>query len=161
MEKLHEFSPYCEKPFWKSKHLQVTQWMASTYGKQKHDAFNGTMEKKQPSTTQTSAETTPNSQQQQFQCEKAATASEQGKNARHQPQDHTARARESQRFNRITWKFFSSIQTHDGVTEKGGSQIEISEIISEILDCNKNFYITINDVKSHISGRNPSICNNI
>ncbi|MBW0592001.1 hypothetical protein O181_131716 [Austropuccinia psidii MF-1] len=43
-----------------------------------HDVLNRRMEESQPSTTQASAKNSPSSQQQQFQCEKAATSSEQG-----------------------------------------------------------------------------------
>ncbi|MBW0578088.1 hypothetical protein O181_117803, partial [Austropuccinia psidii MF-1] len=52
--------------------------MASIDGKEEHDAFNSRMEEKQPSTTKASAKNSPNSQKQQFQCEKAATSSKQG-----------------------------------------------------------------------------------
>ncbi|MBW0578665.1 hypothetical protein O181_118380 [Austropuccinia psidii MF-1] len=79
VEKLHEFLPDCEKIPGPNQHLQVTQWMASIDGKEEHDAFNSRMEEKQPSTTQTSANTSPSGQKQQFQCEKAATSSEKGK----------------------------------------------------------------------------------
>ncbi|MBW0567192.1 hypothetical protein O181_106907 [Austropuccinia psidii MF-1] len=79
VEKLHEFLPDCEKIPGSSQHLKVTQWMASIDGKEEHDAFNSIMEEKQPSTTQASAKNSPSSQKKQFQCEKAATSSEQGK----------------------------------------------------------------------------------
>ncbi|MBW0526211.1 hypothetical protein O181_065926 [Austropuccinia psidii MF-1] len=78
MEKLHEFLPDREKIPGPSKHLKVTQWMTSIDGKEEHDAFKRTMEKKKPSTTQPSAKNSPSSYQQQFQHEKAATSSEQG-----------------------------------------------------------------------------------
>ncbi|MBW0495035.1 hypothetical protein O181_034750 [Austropuccinia psidii MF-1] len=74
-EKLHEFLPDCEKLPRPSQQLQVTQWMASIDGKEKHYAFNSRMEEKQPSTTQAIAKNSPSSQQQQFQCEKAAKSS--------------------------------------------------------------------------------------
>ncbi|MBW0501007.1 hypothetical protein O181_040722 [Austropuccinia psidii MF-1] len=79
VEKLHEFLPECEKFPGPSQHLQVTQWMESIDGKEKHDAFDSRMEVKQPPTTQASAKNSPSSQQQKFQLEKAATSSEQGK----------------------------------------------------------------------------------
>ncbi|MBW0494100.1 hypothetical protein O181_033815 [Austropuccinia psidii MF-1] len=44
VEKLHEFLPDCGKIPGPSQHLQVTQWMASIDGKEKHDAFNSRME---------------------------------------------------------------------------------------------------------------------
>ena len=78
VERLHEFLPDCEKIPGPSQHLKVTQWMASIDGKEEHDAFNRRMEEKQPSTTKENAKNSPNSQQQQFQREKAATSSEQG-----------------------------------------------------------------------------------
>ncbi|MBW0585913.1 hypothetical protein O181_125628 [Austropuccinia psidii MF-1] len=57
VEKLHQFLPDCEEIPRPSHHLKVTQWMASIYGKEKHDAFIIRMEEKQTSTTQTSAKT--------------------------------------------------------------------------------------------------------
>ncbi|MBW0548062.1 hypothetical protein O181_087777 [Austropuccinia psidii MF-1] len=56
---------------------------------------------------------------------------------------------------------FQMARTMMELQKKGGSQIKISEIISDILDGIPNFYIAINDVKSHISDENSSICNNI
>ncbi|MBW0466935.1 hypothetical protein O181_006650 [Austropuccinia psidii MF-1] len=70
VEKLHEFLPDCEKCSGPSQHLQVTQWMASIDGKEKHDAFNSRMEGKKSTTTQASAKKSPNNQQQKFQHEK-------------------------------------------------------------------------------------------
>ncbi|MBW0516536.1 hypothetical protein O181_056251 [Austropuccinia psidii MF-1] len=64
MEKLHEFSPDCEKIPGPCQNLQVTQWMESIDVKEEHDAFNRRMEKKQPSTTQTSTKNSPSSQKQ-------------------------------------------------------------------------------------------------
>ncbi|MBW0508579.1 hypothetical protein O181_048294 [Austropuccinia psidii MF-1] len=78
VEKLHELLPDCEKIPGLSQHLKVTQFMESIDGKEEHDAFNSRMEEKQPFTTQASAKNSPSSQKQQFQCEKAATSSEQG-----------------------------------------------------------------------------------
>ncbi|MBW0573359.1 hypothetical protein O181_113074 [Austropuccinia psidii MF-1] len=78
VEKLDKLLPDCEKLYGPSQHLQVTQWMASIDGKEKHDSLNGRMEEKQLFTTQESAKNIPSSKQQQFQCEKAATSSEQG-----------------------------------------------------------------------------------
>ncbi|MBW0582577.1 hypothetical protein O181_122292 [Austropuccinia psidii MF-1] len=81
-------------------------------------------------------------------------------NIKKQPQDqnkgkgkvpatnHTARA------TGFHGKCVSEGQNHDGITEKGGSQIKISQIISEILDEIPNLYIAINDIKIHISDKN-------
>ncbi|MBW0576299.1 hypothetical protein O181_116014 [Austropuccinia psidii MF-1] len=77
VEKLHEFLPDCDKIPGTSQNLQVTQWMESIDGKGRHDAFNSRMEEKKPSTTQASAKNSLGSQQQKFQCEKAATTLEQ------------------------------------------------------------------------------------
>ncbi|MBW0563182.1 hypothetical protein O181_102897 [Austropuccinia psidii MF-1] len=87
VEKLHEFLPHCEKILGPSQHMKVTQWMASIYGKEEHDALNSRMEDKQPSPTQTSAKNSPSGQKEQFQREKAATSSEQGqrKGTSHKP----------------------------------------------------------------------------
>ncbi|MBW0550941.1 hypothetical protein O181_090656 [Austropuccinia psidii MF-1] len=64
VEKLHELLPDCEKIPGLSQHLQVTQFMASIDGKEKHDSLNSIMEEKQPSSTQASAKNSPSSQQQ-------------------------------------------------------------------------------------------------
>ncbi|MBW0562126.1 hypothetical protein O181_101841 [Austropuccinia psidii MF-1] len=106
VEKLNELLPDCEKIPGPSQHLQVTQLMASIDGKEEHDAFNRRMEGKQSSTTQASAKNSPSRPQQQFQHEKAAISSKQGVKARHQPQNHTARATESQTFSRMPWKMY-------------------------------------------------------
>ncbi|MBW0591390.1 hypothetical protein O181_131105 [Austropuccinia psidii MF-1] len=78
VEKLHEFLPDCEKSPGPSQYLQIAQWMESIDGEEKNDAIDTRMEEKQPSTTQASAKDSPSGQQQQFQCEKAATSSKQG-----------------------------------------------------------------------------------
>ncbi|MBW0573972.1 hypothetical protein O181_113687 [Austropuccinia psidii MF-1] len=160
-QKLHEVLTDCEKIPGPSQHLQVTQWMASIYGKEKHYAFNSRMEEKQPSTTQESTKNAPSSQQQQLQCEKSATRSEQGQRqgTSHktlQPGLNNAKDSEG-----CHGKFISDGQKNDRISEKGGSQTKISEMISDILDSIPNFYIAINDVKSHISDKNSSICNNL
>ncbi|MBW0546171.1 hypothetical protein O181_085886 [Austropuccinia psidii MF-1] len=50
---------------------------------------------------------------------------------------------------------------NDGITEKGGSQIKRSEIISDIFDAIPELHEAINDIKSHVSDENSSICNNL
>ncbi|MBW0557915.1 hypothetical protein O181_097630 [Austropuccinia psidii MF-1] len=138
---MHEFLPDCEKIPAPSQHLQVTQWMASIDGKEKHDAFNRRMEGKQPSTTQASAKNSPSSQQQKFQREKAATSSEKGKrqSTSHktlQPGLHNPKDTEG-----CHGKCISDGQKNDGISEKGGSQVKISEMISDILEGIPNLYI--------------------
>ncbi|MBW0476620.1 hypothetical protein O181_016335 [Austropuccinia psidii MF-1] len=112
--------------------------MASIDGK-KHDAFNRRMEGKQTSTTQASAKNSPNSQQQKFQHEKAVTSSQQGQrqgtsNKTIQPGLQNPNDQAG-----CHGKCVSGGQKYDGVKEKEGSQIKISEIISEILDGIPNF----------------------
>ncbi|MBW0553994.1 hypothetical protein O181_093709 [Austropuccinia psidii MF-1] len=63
VEKLHELLPDCEKILGPFQPLQVTQWMASINGKEKHDSFNRKMEEKEPTTTQASSKNSPSSQQ--------------------------------------------------------------------------------------------------
>ncbi|MBW0532353.1 hypothetical protein O181_072068 [Austropuccinia psidii MF-1] len=52
-------------------------------------------------------------------------------------------------------------QSNDGITEKGGSQIKVSEMISDIFDSIPELYEAINDMKTHVSDENSSICNNL
>ncbi|MBW0571229.1 hypothetical protein O181_110944 [Austropuccinia psidii MF-1] len=61
--------------------------MSSIDGKEAHDAFNRRMDERKPSTTQTGAKARTSGQKQQFQCEKAATNSEQeqGKSTSQKP----------------------------------------------------------------------------
>ncbi|MBW0544437.1 hypothetical protein O181_084152 [Austropuccinia psidii MF-1] len=103
----------------------------------------------------------PNSQKKQFQCKKAVTSS--GKGLRkstsykalqpgiHNPKDSAG----------CHGKCVSDGQNYCGISEKGGSKINISERISDIMDGIPNMYIAINDIKSHISNKNSSICNNL
>ncbi|MBW0562475.1 hypothetical protein O181_102190 [Austropuccinia psidii MF-1] len=78
VEKLHEFLPDYEQGSGPSQHLKITQWMESIDGKEENDAFNSQMEEKKPSIPQASAKNSPNSQQQEFQREKAAKSSKHG-----------------------------------------------------------------------------------
>ncbi|MBW0523944.1 hypothetical protein O181_063659 [Austropuccinia psidii MF-1] len=128
--------------------------MASIDGKEEHDSFNRRMEEKQPSTTQASAKNSPSSQQQQLQREKAATNSEQGQRkgtshkalqeGLHNPKDSAG----------CHGKHISDGQNNDGITEKGGSKIKISEMISDIYYSILELYEAINDVKTHVSDKN-------
>ncbi|MBW0582421.1 hypothetical protein O181_122136 [Austropuccinia psidii MF-1] len=154
VEKLHEFLPDCEKIPEPSQHLKVTQWMTSIDGKEKHYAFNSRMEEKQPSTTQASAKNSPSSQKQQFQCEKTAKSSEQGqrKGTSHKTlQPGLQNPKDSAGF---PGKCISDGHNNDEITEKGGSQIKVSEIISDIFDAIPELYEAINDIKSHIPDKN-------
>ncbi|MBW0521446.1 hypothetical protein O181_061161 [Austropuccinia psidii MF-1] len=157
----NEILSECEKVSGPSQQLQVTQWMAAIYGKQKHDAFNNRMEKKQPSTTQASAKNSPSSQKKQLQCEKEATSSEQGQRQGTSYKYLQPGLQNPKNSAGCHGKCISDGQRNDGITEKGGSQTKISEMIFDILDGFPNLYIAINDVKSHISDINSSICNNI
>ncbi|MBW0478411.1 hypothetical protein O181_018126 [Austropuccinia psidii MF-1] len=135
--------------------------MASSDGKEKHDGFDSRMEEKQPSITQGSAKNSPSSQQQQLQPKKEAPSSEQGQRqgTSHKTlQPSLQNPKDSEGFH---GKCISHVQKNDGIAEKGGSQIKVSEMISDIIDGISNFYIAINDIKNHISDRNLSICNNL
>ncbi|MBW0514551.1 hypothetical protein O181_054266 [Austropuccinia psidii MF-1] len=132
--------------------------MASYDGKKENYAFNGRMEEKQPSTTQASGKNSPSSQQKQFQQEKAATSSEQG-----QRQGTSHKALQPGRQNpkdsaRCNEKCLPDGQNNKGITEKGGRQIKISEMIADVFDAIPELYEGINDVKSHFSDKSSSIC---
>ncbi|MBW0590542.1 hypothetical protein O181_130257 [Austropuccinia psidii MF-1] len=161
VEKLHELIPDCKKIPGSSQHLQVTQWMASIDGKEEYDAFNSRMEEKQPSTTKASAKTSPSGQQQQFQHEKAATSSKQGQREGTSPKTLQPGIQDSKDSAGCHGKCISDGQSHDGITEEGGSQIKIPEMISDIFDSIPELYEAINDVKNHLSDKNETICNNI
>ncbi|MBW0573844.1 hypothetical protein O181_113559 [Austropuccinia psidii MF-1] len=134
--------------------------MASIDGKEENDAFNSRMDGKQPSTTQESAKNRPSSQQQEFLHEKAAKSSKQGKRQgiSHKPlQPGLQIPKDSAGCHQ---KCISDGQNNDGITEKGGSQIKISEIIPDICYYIPELYKAINDLKAHVSDKNLSICNN-
>ncbi|MBW0579215.1 hypothetical protein O181_118930 [Austropuccinia psidii MF-1] len=160
VEKLHELLPDCEKIPGPSQHLQFIQWIASIDGKVNHYAFNRRIEEKQPSTTQASDKNSPNSQKQQFQHEKEAKCSEQGQR---QGTSHKflQQGLQNPKYSAgCHGKYISNGKNNDGITEKGGSQIKISEMIPDIFDAIPELYETINDVKSHISDKKSSICDN-
>ncbi|MBW0512631.1 hypothetical protein O181_052346 [Austropuccinia psidii MF-1] len=127
----------------------------------KHDAFNSRMKEKQPSSTQASVKNSPSSQKQQFQCEKAVTSSEQGERQGSSHKTLQPGLKNPKDSAGCHGKCISDGQDNDGITEKGGSQIIIEEIISDILDAIPELYEAINDVKSHISDKKSPICNNI
>ncbi|MBW0528735.1 hypothetical protein O181_068450 [Austropuccinia psidii MF-1] len=134
--------------------------MASIDGKEENDAFKSRMEEKQYSATQASAKTSPNSQQQRFQGEQSATNSEQlyRQSTSHKAlQPRLQNPKDSAGFH---GKCISDGQNNDGITEKGGNEIKISEMISDIFDAIPELYEAINGIKSHISHQNSSICNN-
>ncbi|MBW0568079.1 hypothetical protein O181_107794 [Austropuccinia psidii MF-1] len=135
--------------------------MASIDGKEEHDAFKSRMEEKQPSTTQASANSNPSSQQLQFQPEKAATSSEQGQRKITSHKALQPGLQNPKDSSGCHEKCISDGQNNDGITEKGGSQIKISEMISDIIDSIPELYEAINDVKTHVSNKNSSICNNL
>ncbi|MBW0502557.1 hypothetical protein O181_042272 [Austropuccinia psidii MF-1] len=56
---------------------------------------------------------------------------------------------------------FQMAKNNDEITEKGGGQIHISEMISDIFDSIPEFYEAIKDVKTHFSDKKSSICNNV
>ncbi|MBW0518268.1 hypothetical protein O181_057983 [Austropuccinia psidii MF-1] len=125
VEQLHEFLPDHENIFGPSQHLQVTQWMSSIDGKEKHNSFNSRMEEQQPSTTQESAKNSPSSQKKQFQLKKTATSSEQGQrqSLRYKSlQPGLQNPKDSAGFH---GKCISDLQNNDGIREKGGSKTKI------------------------------------
>ncbi|MBW0584588.1 hypothetical protein O181_124303 [Austropuccinia psidii MF-1] len=157
MEKLHEFLPDCEKIPGPSQHLQVTQLMVSIDGKEKHDSFNSRMEEKIPPPPKQVPKTAPVSRSSNSDVKKQPQGQRQGINHKtlqpglQNPKDSAA----------FHGKCISDGQNNDGITAKGGSQIKISEMISDIFDAIPELYEAINDVKSHISDKNSSIFNNL
>ncbi|MBW0518406.1 hypothetical protein O181_058121 [Austropuccinia psidii MF-1] len=123
-------------------------------GKEKNYAFNRRMEEKQPSTTKASAKNNPSSQKQKFQCEKAATSSEQGQRQGTSQKSLQPGVQSPKDSEGCHGKCISDGQNNDGITERGWSPIKISEIMSEIFDAIPELYEAINDIKSHISDQN-------
>ncbi|MBW0540401.1 hypothetical protein O181_080116 [Austropuccinia psidii MF-1] len=129
--------------------------MASIDPKEEHDSLNSRIEEKQPSTTEASAKNNLSGQKKQFQHEKAATSSEQGqrKGTSHKPCKQPG-LQDSKDSTGCHGKCISDGQNNDGITKEGGSQIEISKIISDIFDAIPELSKAITDVKSHISDKN-------
>ncbi|MBW0483029.1 hypothetical protein O181_022744 [Austropuccinia psidii MF-1] len=118
VEKLHELLPDCEKIPGPSQHLQVTQWMASIDEKVEQDVCNSRMEEKQPTTTKASAKNSPNSHQQQFQREKAATSSKQGQKQGTSHKTLQPGLQDPKDSAGCHGKCISDGQNNDGITEK-------------------------------------------
>ncbi|MBW0521604.1 hypothetical protein O181_061319, partial [Austropuccinia psidii MF-1] len=135
VEKLHEFLPDCEKIPGTSQNLKVTQWMESIDGKEEHHAFKSRMEEKNPLPPKQVTKTAP-----------VASRS------------NSSNPKDSAGFH---GKCIPDGQRNDGITEKGGRQIKISEIISDIFNAIPELYEAINDIKSNVSDEDSSICNNI
>ncbi|MBW0586120.1 hypothetical protein O181_125835 [Austropuccinia psidii MF-1] len=135
--------------------------MASIDGKEEHDALNSSMKEKQPFTTQTSAKNSHSVHKKQSQCVKAATSSEQGKRRGTSNKTLQPGLQDSKYLTGFLGKCISDGQNNDGITKGGGSQIKISEMISDIFDSIPELYEPITDVKSHISDKESSIYNNL
>ncbi|MBW0588398.1 hypothetical protein O181_128113 [Austropuccinia psidii MF-1] len=119
------------------------------------------MEEKQPSTTKSSAKTSPIGQQQQFQREKAATSSNQGQRECTSPKALPPGLQDSKDSTGCQGKFISDGQNHDGITEEGGSKINTPEMIPDIFDSIPQLYEDIHEVKKHLYDKNETICYNI
>ncbi|MBW0573155.1 hypothetical protein O181_112870 [Austropuccinia psidii MF-1] len=150
VEKLHEFLPDCDKILGTSQHLQLTPLMASIDGKEEHDAFKSIMEEKQPFTTQASAKNSPSSQKKQLQCEKEATSSKQGQRQGTSPKPLQQWLQNPKHLAECHEECISDGQNNDGITDKGGSKVKISEMICDIFDSRQELYESINDVKTHV-----------
>ncbi|MBW0528473.1 hypothetical protein O181_068188 [Austropuccinia psidii MF-1] len=135
--------------------------MASIDGKEEYAAFNRRMEEKQPSTTKASSKTSPSGQKQQFQRGKATTSLKQGQREGTSPKAFQPGLQDSKDSAGCHGNCISDGQNHDGITEEGGSQIKISEMISHIFDFIPELYAAINYVKNHLSDKNETICYNI
>ncbi|MBW0486356.1 hypothetical protein O181_026071 [Austropuccinia psidii MF-1] len=135
--------------------------MASIDGKENMMLLTAEWRKNNPPPPKQIPKTAPESSSSNSNVKKAATNPEQGKRQStsyktlqrglHNPKDSEG----------CHGRCISDGQSNDAITEKGGSQNKILEIISDILDGISNTYIAINDVKSNISDKNPSICNNL
>ncbi|MBW0579659.1 hypothetical protein O181_119374 [Austropuccinia psidii MF-1] len=119
------------------------------------------MEETQPSTTQASAKNIPRGQPQQFQHVKAATRSKQGQMKGTSHQTLQPGLQDSKPSTGCHGKCVSDGQNNDGIAKEGGGQIKISEMISNIFDYIPELYEAITDVKSHLSDKNISICDNL
>ncbi|MBW0561231.1 hypothetical protein O181_100946 [Austropuccinia psidii MF-1] len=135
--------------------------MASIDGKEEHDTFSSRMEEKQTSTTQASAKKSPSIQKQQFQREKAAPSSNQGKTQGTSYKTLKPGLQNLKHSAGCHGECISDGQNNDGITEKGGSQVKISERISDIFDSIIELYEAINDVKTHVYDKTSSICDNL
>ncbi|MBW0567308.1 hypothetical protein O181_107023 [Austropuccinia psidii MF-1] len=110
LEKLHEFLLDFEKIPGPYQHLQVTQWMASIDGKEKHDSFNRRMEEKNPPPPNQLPRTAP-------------VASRRKSNVKKQTlQPGLQNPKDSAGFH---GKCVSDGKNNDGVTGKGGRQTKI------------------------------------
>ncbi|MBW0529223.1 hypothetical protein O181_068938 [Austropuccinia psidii MF-1] len=119
------------------------------------------MEERQPSTTQASAKNSPSSQKQQFQHEKAATSSKQGQRQGNSHKPLPPGLQNPKHSAGFHGECFSDGQNNDGIREKGGSQVKISGMISDIFGSIPELYEAITDVKKHVSDKTSSICNNL
>ncbi|MBW0556136.1 hypothetical protein O181_095851 [Austropuccinia psidii MF-1] len=135
--------------------------MASIDRKEEHDVFHSRMEGKQPAATQASAKNSPSSQQQKFQHEKAATSSEQGQRQGTSHKPLQPGLQNPKDLAGCHGKGISDGQNNDGIKEKGGSQIKISGMVSDIFDSSPELYEAINDIETHVSDKSSSICNNL
>ncbi|MBW0563746.1 hypothetical protein O181_103461 [Austropuccinia psidii MF-1] len=160
-EKLHEFLPDCEKIPGPSQHFQVTQWMASIDGKEEHDAFNSRIEEKTTLHHPSKCQKQPQYPVAAIQHEKAVTSSKQRQRQGTSHKSLQQGLQNPKDSARCHGKCISDGQNKGGITKKGEIKNKISEMISDIFYFIPELYEAINDVKTHVSDKNETICNNI
>ncbi|MBW0581385.1 hypothetical protein O181_121100 [Austropuccinia psidii MF-1] len=92
---------------------------------------------------------------------RAATSSKQGQRKGTSHQTLQPGLQNSKTSTGCHGKCVSDGQNNDGITKERGGQIKISEMISDIFDSIPELYEAITDVKSHLSDKNASICDNL
>ncbi|MBW0519328.1 hypothetical protein O181_059043 [Austropuccinia psidii MF-1] len=105
LQKLHELLPYGEKVSRPSQYLRVTKWMKSIDGKEENDSFNSRMVGKKPPQPKHVPKPAPVDSSRNYSMKKQPQAQNKEKE-KHQPQNHTSRDTESQRFNMIPWEMY-------------------------------------------------------
>ncbi|MBW0589370.1 hypothetical protein O181_129085 [Austropuccinia psidii MF-1] len=93
--------------------------------------------------------------------EKAAKNSKQGQRKATSHQNLQPGLQDSKTPTGCHGKCVSDGQNNDGIEKERGGQIKISEMISDIFDSIPELYEAITDVKSHLSDKNASICDNL
>ncbi|MBW0579717.1 hypothetical protein O181_119432 [Austropuccinia psidii MF-1] len=159
-KKLHEFLPDCGKIPGPSQHLQVTQWMASIDGKEEHDALNSRMEEKNPPPPKQVPKTAPIASSSNPNVKKQLKAQNKGRGKVPATKPYTQDYRIPKIQQDAMENVFQMARTMIEL-KKGGSQIKISEMISDIFDSIPELYEAITDLKTDVSDKHSSICNNL
>ncbi|MBW0514714.1 hypothetical protein O181_054429 [Austropuccinia psidii MF-1] len=135
--------------------------MAFIDGKEKHDDFNSRMEENNPPPPKNVPKTAPVASSSNCNMKKKPQAQNKVKGKAPATKPYSQGYRIPSILQDAIENIFQMARTMMELQKKEEARLKYTKMISDILYGISNLYIAINDVKSHTSNENSSICNNL